>query len=224
MELVTLNVTQREANGKGAARQTRRAGEVPGVVYGNGEPPVSIAVDTRSFESLVHGVMGEHAVVQLEVEGQPKLSGPAMIKGVQHHPVRSHIMHADFMRIRLDERIQTIVPLNLVGRAKGVQEGGVPDQQLHELDVECLALDVPPHLELDISEMQIGDSKHVSDLTAPKGVAIITDPERAVIAIHPPRLLEDAELSPEEAEARAAEAALAEGEGEGEAGEEGESE
>jgi large subunit ribosomal protein L25 len=226
MELKTLNVMKRDQHGTGPARRTRVAGDVPGVIYGEGQAAVSISVNTRSFEQLIHGEMGEHAVVQLEVEGQPSLSGPAMIKAVQHHPVRSHVIHADFLRIRLDERIHTVVALNLVGRAKGIQEGGVPDQQLHEVEVECLALDVPPHIDVDISELNIGDSIHVEQLQAPKGVDITTDPERAVIAIHPPRILEDAELTPEELEARQAEAALAAGEGEaeGESGAEAEGE
>ncbi len=211
MEIKTLTVTKRETSGKGPARQARIKGEVPAVVYGEGQDPVSIQIDRKTFEHLVHGRGGEHAVVKLEIENEPALSGPAMVKAVQHHPVKETIIHADLLRIRLDQRIQTVVPISLTGRAQGLVDGGVPDQQLHELEIECLATEVPLQIDVDITPLAIGESLHVASVTPPNGVEILTDSERTVIAIHAPRV----------AKADADDAADAADEADGESKEEG---
>ncbi|MBI3117470.1 MAG: 50S ribosomal protein L25, partial [Candidatus Hydrogenedentes bacterium] len=136
MELQTLKVNTRGGQGKGPARRTRQAGEVPAVIYGDKQDAVAIVIDLKTFDRVIHGAMGEHAIVQLEVADKPEISGPALIKEVQHDPVKAKILHADFMRIRLDERLETVVSVVLVGRAKGVIDGGVIDQQLHEIEIE----------------------------------------------------------------------------------------
>ena len=207
MEIKTLSVSKRESSGKGAARQARMKGEIPAVLYGEGKDPVSIQINRRTFEHLVHGRGGEHAVVKVEIENQPELSGPAMIKAVQHHPVKETIVHADFLRIRLDQKIQTMVPINITGRAQGIIDGGVPDQHLHELEIECLATEVPLQIDVDITALQIGESLHVSAIDAPAGVSILTELDRTVIAIHAPRV---AKTDDEEAEAAEAAEAGAE--------------
>lgn len=208
MELQNLQVKTREAKGKGAARRTRRELEVPAVIYGEGQAPVSVRVPVRAFDKMIHGAMGEHALVQLDVADHPELSGPALLKAVQHHPVRSNVVHADFLRIRLDARLHTVVPVVLVGRSRGVVDGGVSDHQMHELEIECMALDVPAQIEIDITDLGMGDSLHVSQLTPPPGVTITSDPERTVIAIHAPRVadttasLEEGQLAEPEVAAR----------------------
>jgi len=136
----------------------------------------------------VHGSSGEHAIVEL-LSDDANVKGHALIKSVQHHPVRNTVMHADFYRIRLDETIKTVVPVVLVGRAVGVIEGGVLDHTLRDLEVECKALEVPEQIEYDITNMVIGDRVHVSDLTIPEGVTLLTDEERTVATIHQPRVV-----------------------------------
>lgn len=188
MEIQTIKVKTRSETGKGPARRKRSAGSIPAVIYGENKDAVAITVDAKSFSALVHGSQGEHAVARVEVEDKPELSGPILIKAVQHHPVKSHIVHADFMRIKLDETIQTLIPINIVGHCVGLVEGGVPDQQLRELEIECLPLDVPEQFDVDITNLHIGDLLHVSDLETPANIKIITDPERTIIAIHAPRV------------------------------------
>lgn len=188
MDIQTIKVSTRDETGKGPARRKRAEGSIPAVIYGENKEAVSITVNAKEFEQLVHSSLGEHAVLQIEVEDRPELSGPSMIKDVQHHPIREHVVHADFLRIKLDQAIQTLVPINLVGRCVGIVEGGVPDQQLRELEIECLPLYVPEHIDVDISGLHIGDLLHVSDLTAPENITITTDPERTIIAIHAPRV------------------------------------
>ena len=203
MELQTLKAATRPESGKGPSSRVRRAGEVPGVLYGGGKDAVAIKVNSREFDRLV-STGGEHAIVQLAVEDNPGLSSPAMLKAVDHHPVRGAIVHADFQRIRLDERITVVVELEFVGQAKGLVDGGVMDFQLREVEVECLALEVPESIKVDVSDLGLGDSLHVEQIQAPASVTIVTDPARSVVAVHAPRIAKSAEE--EAAEAAAAEA------------------
>lgn len=212
MELQTLKAATRAEKGTGPAGRVRKAGKVPSVLYGGGADTVTLKLDAREFGRLVQ-TGGEHAIVQLHVEDQPDLSSPAMLKAVHHHPVRGDIMHADFQRIRLDERITTLVSVEITGHCKGVVDGGVIDFQLRELEVECLALEVPEKIEVDITDLSIGDSVHVADIQAPQNVTIVTDPARSIVAVHAPRVVKTAEEEAAEAEAAAAaeaEAAAAE--------------
>ena len=188
MELQTLDARVRTNRKKGAARKERAAGRIPGVVYGEGQEAVSISVNWREFIRLLHGAGGEHAVVELKMENAPDKGGPAMLREVQHHPVRDDVLHIDFQRIRLDRKITTFVPVHLEGKAKGLTEGGVLDYQLRELEVECLPANVPEYLELDITELEIGHSLHVSDLKAPHDATIVTESDRAVVTMLAPRV------------------------------------
>jgi len=200
MELRTLKAETRRDAGKGAARRTRRNNELPIAVYGPGGDALSLKVELPAFLQLVHGQAGEHAVVQLDIQDNPALNCPALLKKVQHHPVRGDILHADFLRIRLDQRITTSVAIRLVGQAQGVVEGGVLDHQLREVEVECLALEIPSEITADVSALDLGDSLHVADLAAPEHVTIVTDPDRTVVAVHVPRLVRAAEEVEEVAE------------------------
>ncbi len=198
MELQTLDALVRTNRKKGAARKERAAGRIPGVVYGEGQEAVSISLDGREFVRLLHGAGGEHAVVELKMENAPDKGGPAMLRDVQHHPVRDDVLHVDFQRIRLDRKIVTYVAIHLEGKAKGLTEGGVLDYQLREVEVECLPADVPEYLELDITELEIGHSLHVSDLKAPNNVTLITEPDRAVVTMLAPRVTVEEEEGEEE--------------------------
>jgi len=170
------------------------------VLYGGDKEPLSLTLDKREFEKVLHGRGGEHAVVQITVSGSPETNCPALIKSVQHHPVRGEIVHADFLRIRLDERITTLVPIVLRGQAKGVVDGGVLDHQLRELEVECLALEVPEEIVVDVTDLALGDSIHVSAIQAPPNVKIVTEPDRTVAAVHAPRVLREAAAAEEPTE------------------------
>ena len=136
-----------------------------------------------------------------------------MLKAVQHHPIRGEVLHADFMRIRLDERIQTVVPLVLAGQAKGLVEGGILDHQLRELEIECLALEVPEQITVDVSDLGIGDVIHVADVHVPATVTLLTGTDRAVVAVLAPRVVEEAAVSEEVEAAEGEEGKGAEGEG-----------
>ena len=211
MELQTFTVKTREDAGKGAARQSRMKGSIPCVLYGGGEEPVALAANSRDFEVLLHAHAGSHAVLQLDVANQPALNTPVLVKDVQRHPVMDTLMHADFLRISLDERIHTSTVIELTGQCKGVVAGGVLEQQLRELEIECLALDVPEAIVVDVSGLDIGDSIHVAALEVSGKITVLTEPDRTVAAVHAPRVVKETAEGEEEA--------AAEGE-EGEGGEE----
>ncbi len=219
MEILKLKVVPRESSGKGPARQARMKGSIPGTLYGGGKEPASVSVNLREFGHLIQEAGGEHAVVELQCD-DANVSGPALVKGVQHHPVRNTFMHADFQRINLDENIKTVIPIVLIGRAVGQVEGGVLDHTLRDIDIECKALEVPEQIEYDITEMAIGDRIHLSDLTLPDSITVLTEMTRTVATIHQPRVV----ATTEEGEGEEGEEGAVEGEGEGaESGEESES-
>ncbi len=210
MELQPLKVTTRTESGKGGARQTRRAGNVPGVLYGLSADPVQLKVDARDFDYLLQGSQGAHALLQLEFEDQPDLNGPAMIKDVQYHPVQDNVTHTDFLRIDLSKKIHTVVPIRFEGNSLGVIEGGVIDYQTREIEVSCLPMEVPEAIAISIEALEIGDSIHVKDLVIPENIELLTSADRALAAVHAPRVIVEEVVAEEEGEL--AEGEVAEGE------------
>lgn len=188
MDIETFTIATRVPRGKGGARQQRREGQIPGTLYGGGKDPVNVTMPARAFTQLLHGKLGEHAVLKLEVSDMPEANTPALIKGVQHHPVKGNVIHADFQRIRLDQPIKTVVALHLVGRAKGIIEGGILDHQIRDIEVECLPTALPDYIEVDVTHLDIGQSIHVSEIAAPEGVTITTPDHYSVAAVLASRL------------------------------------
>jgi large subunit ribosomal protein L25 len=185
-----LEVAPREAAGSRQARRLRRTGEIPGVVYGGGEDPLSFAVAERT---LRHALADAGAVMELTVQGGG--STPVVVKELVRHPVTGNTVHIDLLRVRLDVRIEATVVLELTGvdDAPGTREGGVLEQPLRELTIEALPNDIPDSLNHDVSEMQIGDTVLVEALTPPPKVTLLDDPESVVATLSPPRLQVEAE-------------------------------
>jgi len=204
MEIPTIKVQVRSGEGKSHAKKVRKEGNIPSVLYGMKEQNVLLKMDARTFTKMLSHLEGKHPIVKLEVEGNSFLDSPAIIKDIQRHPVTDSILHVDFQKIRLDQKIHTAVPIILVGQSEGVKMGGVLDHQLREVDIECLALQVPSHIEVDVTTLKLGHAIHVSDVIPPEGVKILTEPERVVVSVHVPRTMEakmaTEEEKPEEAE------------------------
>jgi len=192
-----LALTPRDTSGGSrATRRLRRTGQVPGVLYGGGDDPVSFTVDARE---LRHALAARGAVLDLELEGA---STPAVLKDAQYHPVRGETMHVDLLRVRLDEAIHATVPVELTGgdEAPGVVEGGVLDQITREVNVEALPTDIPEVITYDVSGMQINDTVYLSALQAPRGVTLLDDLEETTLAtLSPPNVDVEAEEEAEEA-------------------------
>jgi large subunit ribosomal protein L25 len=191
-ESTTLNVTAREIEGSRANRRMRRAGRVPAVIYGGDGEPTPISVDARELRHALHA---SGAVLELSLDGQ---TTNAILKDAQWDPVRGDTWHVDFLRVRMDVAIQSTVTLELTGaeEAPGIDEGGVLEQQLRELNIEALPGDIPESITHDVSGMAMNDTIHVSDLSAVGNVTILDDPELVVASVTLPRL----EVEPDEVE------------------------
>jgi large subunit ribosomal protein L25 len=191
-----LTISEREVSNSRSTRRLRREGQVPGVIYGGGEDAVSFAVDERE---LRHALAARGAVVELELDGDATV---AVLKDAQRHPVRGHTMHVDFLRVRLDVAIHSIVALELIGGedAPGAVEGGVLEHVTREVNIESLPTDIPERLQADVSAMQVNDTLFLSSVTAPEGVTILDDLEETVVAtLTPPKLQAELEALDEEA-------------------------
>ncbi len=180
-----LDVRSRAAEGSRAARRLRRSGRVPGVVYGGGGEAVSFDADARDLRIAL---AGSGAVLDLSVDGDK--ATPVVLKEAHRDPVRGETVHVDLLRVRLDEAIQAVVPLELTGTedAPGVKEGGVLEQITRELNVQALPTAIPESIVQDIGEMQIGETIVLTALSAPEGVTLLDDPETVLATLSPPRL------------------------------------
>lgn len=188
VEQVELPVTLRAGTGKRAARRLRAEGQVPGVVYGRGAEPLPVAVEARAFvASVLHSGHG-HGLVGLRFLGKEGLrSTPlVMVKQVQRDPITDQLLNVDFQRISPREKVETSVPLVLVGESRAVHQGALLEHLVHEVQVHCLPADIPEYLELDISGLAVGSAVHVGELAAPAGVEITSPAEEVVLLVAPP--------------------------------------
>ena len=199
MEEIQLDVQIRNEIGSRKIKEIRRNDFVPAVVYGGKKKPTNIQVDRREYEKIMRTHRGQSVVFHINVhEGEKKLRDyAAIVKEEQHHPVQESLIHLDFQRISLKEEIEVQVPLVCVGEAAGVKkDGGSLDQPLHELDVVCLPTNIPEKIEVDVTELNIGDSIHVSDIVLPEKVKTKHDPEAMVASVVPP-MKDEAEIAAE---------------------------
>ncbi|MEQ8835136.1 MAG: 50S ribosomal protein L25 [Miltoncostaeaceae bacterium] len=183
MAHVAITARPRTELGNGPTRRLRREGLVPGIVYEPGTPSIPLAVDARELRRAIADGAAT-GVIDLTIEGGS--TRPVLIKEWQLHPVRGEVTHIDFQEVNLRVAIQASVAVSLVGSAVGVRDGGVLDQTMREVDVTALPDDLPDLIELDVSELGVGDSVTVADMTAPAGVTIDSDPEATVASVVPP--------------------------------------
>lgn len=180
---IVLKADQRTGSGKKIAKQLRSTGQLPAVVYGEKEAPITCAVDERALTDVLHA-HGRNAIITLETSDK---SQSTIVKELQQHPVRGNILHVDFHRIDLTRKIIVEVPVDSHGIPFGVRnDGGILEHMLHHIEIECLPTDIPEHIEIDVSELGVGDSLHVSDITVDDKLTIITDGERTVFSLAAP--------------------------------------
>jgi large subunit ribosomal protein L25 len=193
----TLKVNARDAFGSRASRRLRREGLVPGVVYGQGGEARPFQVSHRELRNLLSE---GHTLLDLELDGSKAV--PVVIKEQQNHPVRGDVVHLDCLEVRLDEEIQSEVPIELEGteQAPGVREGGVLEHVTREVTLEALPTEIPERITVDVSEMVIGDTISLATVPPPPGTKFMVDePEEITIAtLSPPRVEEEPEPELEE--------------------------
>ena len=180
-ERVKLQVQERDSRGSAESRRLRKQGLIPGVLYGRGKTPHPICIPERELRRVLTGGQGLHAILDVTLEGQ-KTTHPSILKEYQQHPVKGGIIHVDLQEVRLDQPIQARVVVELSGEPVGVTEGGVLSQVNREITVEALPMEIPEHLELDVSGMAIGDTLRLVDLPVQEGVEFLDDPEETVLA------------------------------------------
>jgi large subunit ribosomal protein L25 len=210
-----LEVREREDLGSRRTRRLRSQGLVPGVLYGKGHTR-AIEIPERELRAAMTGPSGLHAILDVVIEGQTTVH-PSILSDYQQDPIRGTISHIDLREVRLDQPIHAAVVIHLVGEAVGVKSGGMISLVTREVHVEALPMDVPEHIDVDVTNMEVGDVLRLADVPTIENVTLLDDPQETVIAtVSVPRGFAELEEA-EAAEAEAAEAAEAEEGEEGEA-------
>lgn len=182
MSKQVLTVELREETGKGICRRLRRAGRIPAVVYGKGMEAVSISLDQKQLSEAIAGEGGRNHILTLT--GGGSLEGQSVIVvDLLQDPIKRTPRHVDLHKINLSDKVKVHVPVRLVGTAAGVKAGGMVDFPMHELEVECLPVHIPEHINVDVTELTIGHSIHLGEVAAPVGIAILGDPKAPVVSI-----------------------------------------
>lgn len=183
MAEVTLEVQDRNDAGKGVARKLRASGQVPAVVYGGHRDPAKISVDRKAITELIHkSEHGMRSIFLLKMAGTDQ-QRHAMIKDIQINPLSRKMIHVDFVRVLMDEKIRTTVPVHIVGTSIGVKEGGILDWHIREVHIECLPNQIPDRLDVDVTALGAHDFLCIKDLQLPEGVKVLDDPERNVVGV-----------------------------------------
>ena len=187
---IQIKAQPRNVSGTVEAKKARKAGFVPAVIYGRHlDKPQNLQLNARELKAALGKTTGEHVLVDLEIAGGDKTL--ALIQDVQHHALKRHIMHVDFHALRADEKMHTTVPVVTFGEASGVKNlGGILEQLLRSIEVECLPKDLPDSIVVDVTALEIGDAIHIKDLPLPAGVTALGNPDISVLHIAAPAVEE----------------------------------
>jgi large subunit ribosomal protein L25 len=189
MATAILNASVRTETGKGAARSLRRSGQVPATIYGSAREALSLAINERDLDRLLQTIAAESTVIELTLDGR---MSKTLIREIQRHPFKRQILHLDFQELVAGEKITVNIPLVIVGTPEAVRTGGaIVDQTLRELEIEVDPSNIPNHIDVDVSALEVGHSIHVADLKLPEGVTVLDDPETTVCVVSVPRAIEE---------------------------------
>ena len=202
----SLAVQLRTEKGKEAARRLRRQGLIPAVVYGHREEAIPVTLNPQHLAKALRSGAGERSLINLTIEGlqDGPLTKTVILKEKQIDPVKRTLVHVDLYTVAMDETIHVAIPVHVMGKAHGVELGGVLEQVLREIEVECLPGDIPPSIDVDVSSLDIGDSVHVKNITLEKA-KILADPEQTIVTVVPPTVYEEPVVEEEVVEVEAAE-------------------
>lgn len=205
MELIELKTNTRTTTGNGPARRLRKEGQIPAVLYGSKAETVLLSINSHSLDMILKGGGAGQVLFNLVIHEDDKTrTSLAMIKELQIHPVSRNFLHVDFYEINMDQKIKVKVPVVTTGKSAGVELGGMLQIVRRELEVQCLPLSVPESIVIDITDLDIGDSVHVGDISLEGEIEILEDGHYTVVNILSPKM-EEAEEREGEAEAEAAE-------------------
>jgi len=210
---IILAATKRSEHGSRPSGRLRRSGLVPAVVYGLGADPVPVTVPARELGHVLAGESGANTLISLDVEGESILT---LTRQIQRHPTRGEFLHVDFVRIRRDTAVTAEIPVHLIGEPIGVKDGGLLEQSLFHLTIEAKPADIPVAIEIDVTELQIGDQLHVSSLPLAAGVVALHEADAVVAQVAAPRTGGALAAGESEAAEQSGPVAAAEGSGEAE--------
>lgn len=207
MDIVTLKAQPRDTAGKGPARTLRRAGRVPAVLYGSDADTISISIDAHELELMFHNPGYSRGLINLTVENDQPIEKTVMIKELQADPIKQDFIHVDFYEIKMDKKIHTTVSVTLTGTAKGVEAGGILQLVRRELEIYCLPTDIPEQIEIDVTDLEIGESIHVGNVQPASGIEIPYETNFTIVTVVSPRMeaAAEEEEGEKEAEGEAAE-------------------
>jgi len=198
MSEIIVNAVSRESSTSNEARRLRREGKLPAVVYGGDKDSIAVTLVPRELLTILKSDSGQNTVFQVKI-GDEDAAETVMVFDYQVDPIRHNLTHADLVRISMDKAIEVSVHLVFTGEPKGVEmDGGVLDQAMREVTVECLPTDIPESLEVDVSELEIGDSVRVVDIVVPRNVKVLVDEDTTLASVVPPVSEEDLEVAVEE--------------------------
>lgn len=194
MKEISFKVQARKEAGKQKAKKFRTRGLLPGVVYGEGKS-TPVVFNAHEFENLYHSIRGENVLINLEIENGGRETKKTLIREIQREPVWGKILHVDFQHVSLSKKITVKVPVHLIGTPVGVKDtGGILQHTFRELEISCLPTEIPQHIDVDVSQLKIGDSVHVRDLKLAEGIQILVDGDLSVASVVPPTIIKEGEL------------------------------
>lgn len=197
-DTLNIEVNPRPETGKNANRRARAAGKIPAVVYGGGKESVAIAVDRKTLLDTLKGHSGETPIFLLKLGDKER---HAMIRNMEVDPISRQVIHVDFQRVMMDQKVRVAVPVELVGTAVGVKaEGGMLDFVTREIHIECLPGDIPKHLEFDVTEIHVGQHVEAGDVKLPEGVVLLDEPDKVIASLTHGRLEAETDAAAERAE------------------------
>ena len=188
MATASLAAKPRTETGKGVNRKLRAAGEVPGVIYGHGREPQSLSINAREFNRLAERIRITSTVIELALDGKV---AKTLIRELQRNPLDRAVLHVDFQELVAGEKVNVSVPLRFTGSAKGVKEGGILEEVMHQISIRVDPANIPDHIDVDVTELTIGHGLHVSDVKLPEGVEVLDNPTNSVVTVVAPKAEEE---------------------------------
>jgi large subunit ribosomal protein L25 len=184
MEIIKLSATRREETGKGSSRRLRRIGHIPAVAYGKNLAALQVAVSPKALLDVLGSEHGQNAVLELAIENGEKLT--VMVRDYAYHPVTRSLIHADFVQVKLDQPVDVEIPLRCTGKSKGVVAGGILQQIFRRIPVRCLPERIPAAIDVDISELDMGDSIKAGTLSLGEGIKVRLSDDQTIVVVNVP--------------------------------------
>jgi len=187
MKSLALSASPRTQTRRKGARKIRSGGRIPAIIYGRHNPPQNLEIDAKQFDELVHKAHTEIILVDLTVEGDAKPARLALVQDVQHHPLSGKVLHLDLHEVKADEKVSIEVPVEAVGVPDGVKNGGGTLEHVRfRIRVRCLPKDLPEQINVDVTNLKVGETLHIGEIVAPPGVELLGDKKIPVLAVAAP--------------------------------------